>query len=86
MPIKGEDMLFFQKKHDRAMEIMNEKNRDYLKSQGFDPDAKDEENKFDPSTMEKGDLPAIIISAFLVFGPIILILGIILVLAFRMLH
>lgn len=36
--------------------------------------------------LEKGDLPALIISAFLVFGPILLILGAILAVAWIFLH
>ena len=36
--------------------------------------------------LEKGDLPAIIISAFIVFLPVILILGVFLVLAWFFIH
>lgn len=78
-------MIVFRKKYKRGMEIMRQKNREYLEK--LDPalfdgeEAEREEKKSpEPSDLEKNDMKAIILSAFLVFGPIILILLLVLLL------
>lgn len=53
--------MMFQNKLDRAMKWIKNKN-------------KDEDHEKDSIELEKNDMLAIIISALLVFGPIILIL------------
>ena len=50
------------------------------------PEEDDDEIPGKKENLEKGDLPAMIISAFLVFGPVFLILGGILALAWIFLH
>ena len=47
--------------------------RDKL-SKLVDPKKTDEELKKNPLMLEKGDLPAMIIAAFLVYGPVVLVL------------
>lgn len=78
-------MGLFSKKEKRAFEVMNEKNRQYLESMGKEhADIEDEKEEVYPEgTFEKGDLAAIIISALIVFFPIILIMAIIVVLVYR---
>ena len=79
-------MAFFKKRTDRAMDTMNERNRRYLESMRENPKAgMDSENSFDPDSLEKGDLPAIIIAGLLVFLPVILGLVIIVLLVFWLL-
>ena len=66
-------MAFIKKRTDRAMDTMNERNRRYLESMRENPNAGiNNENSFDPDSLEKGDLPAIIIAGLLVFLPVIL--------------
>ena len=94
-------MGLFNKKTDRAMDTMRERNKRYLESQGTYTEEEQEEtseiteekragNKRDPvyedGTFEKGDIPAIIISAFIVFGPILLICALIVLLVFKYLR
>ncbi len=55
--------MIFQKKIDRAMEWLKNKNKEKDKNIGQD----------DELNLEKNDLLAIIISAFIVFLPILLI-------------
>lgn len=78
-------MGLFSKKENRAIEVMNEKNRQYLDSMNEARDGYPEnrEEVYPDGTFEKGDLPAIIISALIVFFPIILIMAIIVVLVYR---
>ena len=79
-------MAFFKKRTDRAMDTMNERNRRYLESMRENPKAgTGSENSFDPDSLEKGDLPAIIIAGLLVFLPVILGLVIIVLLVFWLL-
>lgn len=95
--------MIFDKKIKRGMDIMNERNRQYLEkeagmdSEGNNDDASvaeqpnEEENAArraeeyrrlnSDSGLEKGDIPALIISALLVFSPIFLVLIGIMVLA-----
>ncbi len=98
--------MLFRKKYERGMEVMKDKNREYLdsmrelgnedhskqSSQLFEDDYAQAEKKArefhkeDKLELEKGDLPAIIISAFLTFAPVILVLGGILAVAWVFLH
>ncbi|MBQ4288863.1 MAG: hypothetical protein II749_02755 [Clostridia bacterium] len=83
-------MALFKKRTDRAFDTMREKNRRYLESQGISQEqgSKDDARKpvYEDGTFEKGDIPAIIISAFMVFGPILLILGVVVFLVFHFLR
>lgn len=63
--------MLFQKKIDRAMEWLKEKNNPKHDSET------NEEWKEDDFKIEKGDIPAIIISALIVFGPLLIFLFII---------
>ena len=79
-------MGLFSKKEKQAFEVMNEKNKEYLDSMAEVSDNyknSREDEVYPEGTFEKGDLPAIIISALIVFFPIILFLGIIVVLVYR---
>lgn len=73
------------KKTQEGFDIMEERNRRYLESMKDEnaEEPEDEETHYD---LEKGDLPAIIISALLTFMPIILALGGALALAWFLLH
>lgn len=77
------------KKTQEGFEIMQERNKRYLES--MKEEESSEENEEDREEephydLEKGDLPAIIISALLTFMPIILALGGALALAWVLLH
>lgn len=76
--------MLFKRKYDRGMEAMQDKNREYLESQGieFTPHEKEQEK----IELEKGDLTAMIISALAVFGPIFLVLGGLIAVAWVFLH
>lgn len=65
--------MLFKRKYDRGVEVMKDKNREYLEEQGIEPVAPEKEQE--KIELEKGDLPAMIISALAVFGPIFLVLG-----------
>lgn len=93
--------MLFRKKYDRGMQLMQEKNREYLDSMAKSGDSaaeiEEEElieaerkarefHKEDKLDLEKGDLAAMILSAFLVFGPIFLVLGGLLAAAWIYLH
>ena len=75
-------MGLFNKREKQAFDVMNERNKQYLDSVSQDIDKREDE-VYPEGTFEKGDLPAIIISALLVFFPIILVMLIIVVLVFR---
>lgn len=70
--------MFFQKKVDRAMEW--NRNKGKLKGDNDSPETDDEHIE-----LERKDIAAIIISAFLVFGPIFLVLGGIVFFVYRLL-
>lgn len=95
--------MLFDKKVKRGMDVMNERNRQYLDglSDHTDRDEASSEEETPAQTraheeeyhrlndepgLEKGDIPALILSALLVFGPIILILVLLLTLAWVLLH
>ena len=93
--------MLFRKKYDRALELMEEKNRAYLESMtergdsAMEIEAEElaeaerkarEFHEGEKLELEKGDLPAMILSALLVFGPIILVLCGILAVAWIYLH
>ena len=84
--------MLFRHKIERGMEVMREKNREYLDSVGRpsgeptsgpsqeeelkEAGKKAEEfHKEEKMDLEKGDFLAIVLSAFLTFGPILLILA-----------
>lgn len=69
--------MFYQKKLDRAMKWLKEKNS----SQNSDYDIEEGNNNVE---LEKRDLLAIIISALLVFGPIFIIAIVIFVLVVKL--
>ena len=91
--------MLFDKKVKRDMEVMNERNKRYLESResGVENDDADEtyqnamaraeeyRRQNDDAGLEKGDIPALILSALLVFGPIILVLAALLALAWILL-
>ena len=76
-------MGLFSKKEKQAFEVMRDKNKSYLESMSDTSGNDDREDVYPEGTFENGDLPAIIISALLVFFPIILIMLIIVVLVYR---
>lgn len=73
--------MIFQSKIDRAMQWLTDKNKttdvhDQVESDApFDPRAEWlAEKESEGFTLEKGDLSAVILSAILVFGPVLLVL------------
>ena len=95
--------MLFRHKIERGMEIMRDKNRQYLDSvnagekgpqEALSPEEElaeaerraQEFHKEEKLELEKGDLLAIILSAFLTFGPILLLLGAGIVAAWFFLH
>lgn len=89
--------MIFQKKIDRAMDWLKEKNKtEQVYNEGysgknygdnhdlehFDPKAEWRAEQEEKIELEKNDVLAIIISALIVFGPVLLIMIIIAVLAF----
>ena len=89
--------MMLQKKVDRAMEWLKEKNQAQQQSidLGNDDGINKELDYYDPRAewlaeessnmeLEKGDILAIIVSASMVFGPILLILIIILLLILKL--
>ena len=80
-------MGLFHNKEKQAFDVMNERNKQYLDSLAKSSEDTVIDNREDEvypeGTFEKGDLPAIIISALIVFSPIILIMLIIVVLVYR---
>lgn len=80
-------MGLLNKREKQAMEVMQERNKIYLDSyDDANTQAPVTDNEIYPEgTFEKGDLPAIIISALIVFSPIILVLGLLALLAFKVL-
>lgn len=81
-------MALFEKKQKRALEVMEERNRQYLESVSEEQRSLDDQRQeevYPEGTFEKGDLPAIVISALIVFLPVFIVLGIVILLAFRML-
>ena len=76
--------MLFKRKYDRGMEAMQGKNREYLESQGIEVTSHEKEQE--KIELEKGDLTAMIISALAVFGPIFLVLGGLIAVAWVFLH
>ena len=67
--------MFFQKKIDKSMEWLKNKNKkdtEISYDEPFDPKAEYEEEN--PIDLEKGDILALFLSALLVFSPIIIII------------
>ena len=74
-------------RNDRYIEKMNEDSRQ--DEDGSEEEAiirQDDVNEEKDLGLEKGDIPALIISAFLTFSPIFLVLGLIVYLAWTFLH
>lgn len=75
--------MFFQKKIDKSMESIKNRNK-YKKTdeidfdEPFDPKAEWEEEQ-NPIDLEKGDLLALMISGLIVFSPILIVLILILI-------
>ncbi|WP_352420803.1 hypothetical protein [Proteiniborus sp.] len=76
--------MMFQKKIDRAMNWLKERNKSVNSSElnDFDPKAEWKAQESNKIELEKNDVLAIILSALIVFGPILLILIIMLILLF----
>lgn len=73
--------MIFQSKIDRAMQWLTDKNKsaevhdhDETSDAPFDPRAEWLAEQESEMKLEKGDISAIIISALLVFGPVLLVL------------
>ncbi len=92
--------MLFRKRYDRALQRMHEKNNEYLHGTAADrPEEPDPEAELaeaeqkarefhqeEKLELEKGDIAAMILSAMLVFGPILLILSGILAAAWILLN
>lgn len=77
--------MIFKERQKRAMDTMNHRNREYLeKMNGPLPDDMDD-NPLSKDNLEKGDLPAMVISALLTFLPIILIIALIMIVSVKLL-
>lgn len=72
--------MFYQKKLDRAMKWLKERNKSQNNSYSTEEELEDARNNVE---FEKKDILAIIISALLVFGPLFLVGIGLLVLLFR---
>ena len=79
--------MIFKERQKRAMDTMNHRNKEYLeKMNGPLPDGGEEnqeipvrqvdDNPFSKDNLEKGDLPAMVISALLTFLPFIFVIAI----------
>lgn len=78
--------MLFQRKVDRALNLLKEKNRARSMGasnlDGIKDNSETEDNDSNKLKLEKHDLAAIIISALLVFAPILIILIIIIAIVF----
>lgn len=88
--------MIFRERQKRAMDTMNHRNREYLEKMNGSYPKDDEENLQGSSepeennplakeNLEKGDLPAMVISALITFLPIILVIAIIMLVAVKLL-
>ncbi|MBS1478063.1 MAG: hypothetical protein U0M59_02335 [Angelakisella sp.] len=88
--------MIFKERQKRAMDTMNHRNKEYLeKMNGPLPDGGEEnqeipvrqvdDNPFSKDNLEKGDLPAMVISALLTFLPIILVIALIMIVSIKLL-
>ena len=80
--------MLFRKKYERGLRIMREKNQEYLEKNASqtgeeatgteeyeNPEEREKAFREEKIELEKGDLPAMILSGLIVFGPIFLVLG-----------
>ena len=87
--------MIFKERQKRAMDTMDYRNREYLDkmngTQGADlenrrePVKPQDDNPLAKENLEKGDLPAMVISALLTFLPIIIVLALIMFVSVKLL-
>lgn len=88
--------MIFKERQKRAMDTMNHRNREYLeKMKDSQPEEEgrsyesptkpEDDNPFSKENLEKGDLPAMVISALLTFLPIIIVIALIMFISVRLL-
>ena len=65
--------MIFKERQKRAMDTMNHRNKEV------------DDNPFSKDNLEKGDLPAMVISALLTFLPIILVIALIMIVSIKLL-
>lgn len=88
--------MIFKERQKRAMDTMNHRNQEYLEKMNDPlPDDREEglkkpvksvdDNQLSKDNLEKGDLPAMVISALLTFLPIILVIALIMFISVKLL-
>ncbi len=88
--------MIFKERQKRAMDTMNHRNQEYLEKMNDPlPDDREEglkkpvksvdDNPLSKDNLEKGDLPAMVISALLTFLPIILVIALIMFISVKLL-
>ena len=88
--------MIFKERQKRAMETMNHRNREYLEKmkdsqpeeegRSYEsPNKPEDDNPFSKENLEKGDLPAMVISALLTFLPIIIVIALIMFISVKLL-
>ena len=88
--------MIFKERQKRAMDTMNHRNREYLeKMKDSQPEGEgrsyesptkpEDDNPFSKENLEKGDLPAMVISALLTFLPIIIVIALIMLISVKLL-
>ncbi len=88
--------MIFKERQKRAMDTMNHRNREYLeKMKDSQPEEdgrnyasqtkSEDDNPFSKENLEKGDLPAMVISALLTFLPIIIVIALIMFISVKLL-
>lgn len=88
--------MIFKERQKRAMDTMNHRNREYLeKMKDSQPEEEgrryesptkpEDDNPFSKENLEKGDLPAMVISALLTFLPIIIVIALIMFISVKLL-
>lgn len=88
--------MIFKERQKRAMDTMNHRNQEYLEKMNDPlPDDREEDpqkpvkpmddNPLSKDNLEKGDLPAMVISALITFLPIILVIALIMFISVKLL-
>ena len=88
--------MIFKERQKRAMDTMNHRNREYLEKMkdsqpeeegrsDESPTKPEDDNPFSKENLEKGDLPAMVISALLTFLPIIFVIALIMFISVKLL-
>lgn len=88
--------MIFKERQKRAMDTMNHRNREYLEKMkdsqpeeegrsDESPTTPEDDNPFSKENLEKGDLPAMVISALLTFLPIIIVIALIMFVSVKLL-